>query len=152
MATEYKSKHGIVSRPQCDIYMNFVDCRNFVAMLPEDKREGVTADFDSLNATVQGFKIGVRIVRRDPYKLVVFEDDGAPFHFGVSLYFEEVPGEPSKTDFHIDVEADLNLMMKMMLGSKIKSGLDKIVDSLVAVSEGRMPEGVDESMLKNMKF
>ena len=42
-------------------------------------------------------------------------------------------------------------MMKMMLGSKIQEGLDKIVDGLVAVSEGRIPEGVDPEMLKHFK-
>ena len=36
-------------------------------------------------------------------------------------------------------------MMKMMLGSKLKDGLDKVVDGLVAVSEGRMPDGIDPS-------
>ena len=37
-------------------------------------------------------------------------------------------------------------MMKTLLGGKIKDALDKIVDSLVAMSEGRMPEGFDPSM------
>jgi hypothetical protein len=37
-------------------------------------------------------------------------------------------------------------MMKTLLGSKLKDALDKVVDGLVAVSEGRMPEGIDPSM------
>jgi hypothetical protein len=151
MASEYKSKHGTVSRAACELYMNFVDCSRFVEMIPEDKRSGVTADYDSIKATVQGFSIGVRIVRREPYKLIMLEDDGAPFHFGIDLHFDETDN-PSKTDFYINVTADLNLMMKMMLGSKIQEGLNKIVDGLVAASEGRMPEGVDPEMLKNFKF
>ena len=131
--------------------MNFVDCSRFLEMIPEDKRAGVTADYDSIKATIQGFNIGVRIVRREPYKLIMLEDDGAPFHFGIDLHFDDA-GEPSKTDFYINVTADLNLMMKMMLGSKIQEGLNKIVDGIVAASEGRMPEGVDPEMLKNFKF
>jgi hypothetical protein len=39
-------------------------------------------------------------------------------------------------------------MMKTLLGSKLKDGLNAIVDGLVAMSEGRMPEGVDPSMFK----
>lgn len=151
MASEYKSKHGTVSRAACELYMNFVDCSRFLEMIPEDKRAGVTADYDSIKATIQGFNIGVRIVRREPYKLIMLEDDGAPFHFGIDLHFDDA-GEPSKTDFYINVTADLNLMMKMMLGSKIQEGLNKIVDGIVAASEGRMPEGVDPEMLKNFKF
>ena len=53
---EYKSKHGIVSRPPYELYMSFADMRNFLRFLPEDKREGVTADYDTLKASVQGFR------------------------------------------------------------------------------------------------
>jgi len=57
-ATQFKSKHGIVSRPREELYMSFVDMRNFVNMLPEDKKQGVTADYDTISATVQGMTIG----------------------------------------------------------------------------------------------
>ena len=56
--------------------------------------------------------------------------------------------DPYKTDFHIELDADLNFMMKTLLGSKIQMALDKVVDSLVDLTEGRMPEGVDLSNLK----
>lgn len=144
MAAQYKSKHGTVSKSPFELYMSFVDMRNFVNMLPEDKKQGVTADFDTISATVQGFNIGVKVTQRVPYSRIEIEDNGAPFHFSVSLYFDSI-GVPDKTDFHIEVSAELNLMMKMLLGSKIQDALDKIVDSLVDVSEGRMPEGFDPS-------
>lgn len=143
MSAEYKSKHGTVSRPPYDLYMAFCDMRHFQQMLPEDKRASVTADFDTLEATVQGFKIGIKVTGRQPYYLINLQDNDAPFHFGISLHFDEA--DSGKTDFWIEVMADLNLMMKAMLGGKIKDGLDKIVDGLVAVSEGRMPQGVDPS-------
>ena len=143
MAAEYKSKHGIVSRAPYELYMSFVDMRNFVGMLPEDKRADVKADYDSISATVQGFTIGVRVRQRVPYSRIDFCDDGAPFHFDITVHFDSA--QASKTDFWIEASADLNMMMKMMLGSKIKDALDKIVDSLVDISEGRMPEGFDPS-------
>ena len=55
MTSKFDSKHGIVSRPPFDLYMAFTDMRNFQAMLPEDKREGVTADFDTLQASRRHF-------------------------------------------------------------------------------------------------
>ena len=54
--------------------------------------------------------------------------------------------DPYKTEFQIIMNADLNFMMKTILGSKLKDALDKVVDALVAVSEGRLPEGIDPSM------
>ena len=151
MSTEIISKHGLVSKQPFELYMAFVDMRNFMQMLPEERKQGVTADYDTISATVQGFKIGVMVKERTPYSRITFIDSGAPFSFGGSLHFDAVPGEPSKTDFHIEFHADLNLMMKMMLGGKIKEMLDKVVDGLVSVSEGRLPEGVDEETMRRMQ-
>ena len=139
MATEIKSKHAVVSRPPYQLYMAFVDMRNFVQFLPEDKKKDVEADYDSIKAVVQGFSVGIRVEDRIPYSRIDFCDDGAPFRFSVSMHFDAAGSDPYKTDFYIEVSADLNFMMKMMLGSKM-------VDGLAAMSEGRMPEGMDPSM------
>lgn len=150
MAAEYKSKHGIVSRPPYELYMSFVDMRNFVNMLPEDKRGDVKADYDSLSVTVQGFSLGVRVTQRIPYSRIDVTGDGAPFNFDISVHFDST-SDSSRTDFWIELSADLNFMMKMMLGSKIQEALDKVVDSLVDISEGRMPQGIDPSMFPGSK-
>ncbi|MBR5703044.1 MAG: hypothetical protein IKX45_02200 [Bacteroidales bacterium] len=145
MSAQYNSKHGIVSRHPAEMFMAFADMRSFVQMLPEDKKQGVTADYDTITATVQGFTLGVKVTRREPYQYIELQDNGAPFHFMVSLHFDEA-AESGKTDFHIDLLADLNVMMKMMIGNKIQEALDKVVDGLVAVSEGRRPEGMPEDI------
>lgn len=150
--SEYKSKKATVSKAPYELYMAFVDMRNFVAMLPEDKRSEVTADYDSISAQVQGMTLGVRVKDRIPYSRIVLENDGGPLEFTLNVNFDPVSNDSSKTDFHLEVEADLPFMVKMMVGGKIKDGLDKVVDGLVAVSEGRMPEGVDPSMFKDGKM
>lgn len=142
---EFKSKKGVVSKAPYELYMAFVDMRNLVQFLPEDKKEGVTVDYDSLHATVQGFDIGIKIVDRTPYSKIEVEDDGAPFKFRMSLHFDPST-DPYKTDFSIVVDADLNFMMKTILSSKIKETLDKVVDGLVDMSEGRIPEGVENPL------
>ena len=145
MAVEIKSKRAVVSKAPYELYMAFADMRNFVQFVPEDKRQDVTADYDTIHATVQGFAIGVKVVQRTPYSKLEFADDGAPFQFRLTMHFD-ASVDPYKTDFQIVLDADLNFMMKTLLGGKLKDALDKVVDGLVAVSEGRMPEGVDTSM------
>ncbi len=117
--------------------------RNFVKMIPEDKQKDVTADFDTINVTVQGFNVGVKVAERTPYSRIRFKDNGAPFDFDIVMNFDPCSNDPFKTDFHIEITAELNLMMKMMLGGKIQEALDKVVDGLVDISEGRMPKGID---------
>lgn len=129
MAADFHSKHGIVRHRPEELYMSFTDMRTIVSMLPEDKRAGVTADYDSVSANVQGFPIGVRVASREPYSNIRLEDNGSPFHFDISLHFDDT-GVPGETEFYIDVNAELNLLMKKMLGGKLQEALDKLVDSI----------------------
>ena len=99
MAVEIQSKRGVVSKAPYELYMMFVDMRNFVQMLPEDKKQGVTADYDSIHAEVQGFGIGLKVTERVPYSRIVFQDDGAPFSFELVLFFNPAAEDPYKTDF-----------------------------------------------------
>ena len=144
--TEISSKHATVLRAPYVLYMAFVDMRNFKSMLPPDKQESLQADYDTLTAQVQGYNVGVKVEDRVPYSRISFMDWGSPFAFHIDVLFDACGGDPDKTDLHIDVKADLNFMMNMLLGNRIKEALDKIVDSIAAISEGRMPEGVDPSM------
>lgn len=145
MGVQIKSQRAIVSKAPYELYMVFTDMSNFVRFLPEERKADVTADYDSLHATVQGFNIGVRISSRTPYSRIDFADDGAPFKFALSMHFDPA-SDPYKTDYQICLDADLNFMMKTLLGSKLQDALDKVVDAIAAMSEGRVPEGIDPSM------
>ena len=137
MAAHFESKHGIVAVPNDQLYMSFTDLRALTNSIPDKYRDSVTADFDHLTVSVQGFTIAVKVAERQPYTLIRLEDDQAPFHFTASVHFDPAL---EGTDFSIEVDADLNLMMKALLGGKIKEALDKAVDGLVAVSHGHKPE------------
>ena len=110
MAVEIKSKRAVVSKAPYELYMAFADLRNFVQFVPEDKRSDITADYDTIHATVQGFAIGVKVVQRTPYSRLEFADDGAPFQFRLTMQFD-ASVDPYKTDFQIVLDADLNFMM-----------------------------------------
>ena len=144
MTAHYTSKHGQVAKRPEELFMAFTDMRNFAKMVPQDKvKAEITADFDNLTATVQGFHIGVRVDERQPYRLIRISSSESPVEFVAVLHFE--PSElPGRTDFWIDLDANLNFMMKTMLGSKLQQVIDKMVDSLVDASEGRMPQMPEE--------
>ena len=120
--------------------MVFTDMRNFAQMVPQDKvKAEITADFDNLTATVQGFRIGVRVDERQPYQLIRISSFESPVEFVAVLHFQ--PSQlPGRTDFWIDLDANLNFMMKTRLGGKLQQVIDKMVDSRVDASEGRMPQ------------
>lgn len=123
--------------------MAFTDLRNFAQMVPQGQVQAdIQADYDTLTVTIQGFRIGVRVDDRQPYRLIRLGSAESPVEFVGVLHFEpsEVPG---RTDFWIDLDANLNFMMKTMLGGKIQQAIDQVVDGLVDASEGRMPQMPD---------
>ena len=144
MTAHYTSKHGQVAKRPEELFMAFTDMRNFAQMVPQDKvKAEITADFDNLTATVQGFRIGVRVDERQPYRLIRIGSSESPVEFVAVLHFE--PSQlGGRTDFWIDLDANLNFMMKTMLGGKLQQVIDKMVDSLVDASEGRMPQMPEE--------
>lgn len=127
--------------------MAFTDMRNFTRMMPEQAQSQVSldADFDNLWATVQNFKIGVRIDERVPYSTIRLVSTNSPVEFVGALHFDE-SALPGRTDFHVVLDANLNMVMRAMLGKKIQEALDKIVQGLVDVSEGKMPD-IPEGMI-----
>lgn len=145
MTAHYTSKHGQVSKGPEELYMAFCDMQNFTRLMPEQQKAQITADYDNLKITVQGFSIAVRIDERQPYRLIRLISTESPVEFVGVLHFDP-SSLPGKTDFSIVLDANLNFMMKTMLGGKIQQALDKAVDSLVDISEGRMPQ-MPEGML-----
>ncbi len=150
MTTHYSSKHGQVAKRPEELYMVFCDMRNFanmVNMVPEKYEVEIAAEYDYLSITIHGFKIGIRVDERRPYSLLRLGSSDSPVEFVATLHFEhsEIPG---RTDFSIEMDANLNLMMRSVLGSKIQQALDKIVDGLVNASEGRMPDIPEDAFRK----
>lgn len=143
MTAHYASKHGQVAKRPEELYMAFTDLRNFAQMVPSGQLQAdIDADFDHLSVVVQGFRISVRVDEREPYRLIRLSSAESPVEFVGVLHFE--PGViPGHTDFWIDLDANLNFMMKTMLGGKLQQAIDKMVDGLVDASEGRMPHMPD---------
>lgn len=139
MTAHYTSRHGQVSKGPEELYMAFCDMSNFSRLMPGQQKAEISADYDNLKLTVQGFTIAVKIDERQPYHLIRIISVESPVEFVGALHFDPSP-LPGKTDFSIVLDVNLNFMMKTMLGGKIQQALDKVVDTLVDISEGKMPQ------------
>ena len=52
------------------------------------------------------------------------------------------------TEFHIELDAELNFLMKTMFGGKLQQIVDQVTDALSAAFRGEMPAGVDINQFK----
>ena len=114
---------------------------NFSLLTPAvaDKVEEWQASEDRCSFKAKGFTVALRIddkVENKHVKITADNENGVPVDFSFWLQLHEV----SQTDTRIRMvlHAELNMMMRMMIGSKIQGGLDKAVEGL-AMAFNQMP-------------
>lgn len=125
---KYESKQVRITRSAEIIYTTLSDFSNFTPIL-KDKVEDWSATTDSCSFKVKGFTAKLNIVEREPFKLVkVAAGDGSPMDF--SFWLQLHPVDPTDTRMRLVLHVELNMMMKMMVGGKIKTALDQIADQI----------------------
>lgn len=126
---EYKSKTVIVNAAPMALFNRFTDLEGLVAAVPEEQKKDITAEGDTLRVSYGGFTIAVKIIDKTPFSRIRIADLEAPFHFTVTINLN--PGElPLQTALDIDLSAELNFMMKTLIGSRIQEFLDKAVTAI----------------------
>ncbi len=135
--TEIKGKVVLIEQPTHVVYSAFADLRNFVNALPPDKKDGITATADTIEGNVKGFQAGVQIINRVPFSLIFLKDYGnSMFPFEIGLVFETVEG--NRTNFHIELSAELNFMIKSMIGGKLQEAVDQMSEQLAMAMNGKL--------------
>lgn len=133
---EYISKQQQVL---CSASQIFPLISNFSLLTPAvaDKVEGWQASEDSCSFRVKGFSVALRIFEKVENKHVKISSDGgsvpADFTFWIQLH-EVSEGD---TRIRLVLHAELNMMMRMMIGGKIQKALDQAVEGLAKAFNAR---------------
>jgi hypothetical protein len=131
--TTVESKVVSIKRLDEDVYKVLSNFNNFSPYVDVAKIENWQAGDDWCRFDVQGIKdVGLKIVNKEPYKTIKIAGDGnLPFEFFV--WFQLKPVAPYDTRFKITVKANMNFMVKMMIGSKLQQGVDGLADQIALV-------------------
>lgn len=134
---KYESKQQQVLKSATKIYP-FISRFDMLTPALQDKVEEWQADEDSCSFKVKGFTVRLRIVERVINKHIKISGDegGLPVDFSFWIQLHEV--NESDTRIRMVLHAELNMMMRMMIGGKIQGGLDKAVEGL-AMAFNQMP-------------
>ena len=127
---KYESKQQQIFKPAARIFP-FISRFDMLTPALQDKVEEWSATEDTCSFKVKGFTVALRIVERVENKHIkIAGDDGAgiPIDFSFWIQLHEV--SESDTRIRMVLHAELNMMMRMMVGSKIQGGLDKAVEGL----------------------
>ncbi|MCI7089336.1 MAG: SRPBCC family protein [Prevotella sp.] len=97
------------------------------AQLEKLKDMNLTSDRVSFPAPMVG-EVAVAIIEREENKCVKFETEKSPVD--ANLWIQVLPVTDTTSKMRVTLKADLNPMMKMILGSKLEKGIDQFADML----------------------
>ncbi len=128
--TTYHSKQERICADADKVYASLGDFRNIEKvkhLLPQDRISDLEYDEDFLRFKVDGLgqKICIRILEREENKTLKFGAEDSPISANFWIQLKQV--EPSDTRILLTLKADIPMMFKMMLDSKIQQGLDDAV-------------------------
>ncbi len=135
---KYISKQQQILKPAVRIFP-LISRFDMLTPALQDKVEEWTATEDTCSFKVKGFNVALRIVERvenKHIKITADEQNGVPVDFSFWIQLQEAA--ESDTRIRMVLHAELNTMMRMMIGSKIEGGLDKAVEGL-AMAFNQMP-------------
>ena len=127
---KYESKQQQIRRSAEQIYTALASFNNFTPMI-QDKVEEWSAEDDHCSFKVKGMTVRLRMVEREPNTLITIQgDDVNPIDFTFWLHLKEVA--PYDTRMRIVVHAELNMMMRMMIGKKLQGAVDQMAEAIAA--------------------
>jgi carbon monoxide dehydrogenase subunit G len=128
MLEKYESHQRQIFKPAEMIYAALADFNNFTPVVA-DKVDDWRVEGDTCSFKVKGFTVSLRMAEKVPGRLVKIEaSDSSPFGFTLWIQMKEVA--PADTRIRLVLHAEMNMMIKMMVGKKIQPGLDAMVDQL----------------------
>ena len=126
---EYTSKQQQIRRPAQPIYTVASRFDNLTPAVA-DKVEEWQATEDTCSFKAKGFTVKLRMAEKEEPKLIkiVGDDGGVPMDFAFWLQLKEVA--PDDTRMRLVLHIELNMMMRMMVGSKLQEAVDKIAEAV----------------------
>ena len=95
-----------------------------------DKVEEWQADEECCSFKFKGFTVALRFDEKVENKHVKVTGDGGTLPMDFSFWIQLHQVSEGDTRVRLVLHAELNMMMKMMLGKKLQSGLDQAVEGL----------------------
>ena len=126
---EYISKQHQILRPAEQIYAVISRFDNLTPALA-DRVEEWQASEDRCSFKAKGFTVKLRMEEREAPKHVkiVGDEGGVPVDFAFWIQLHKV--SDTDTRMRLVLHVELNMMMKMMLGSKLQGAIDQIAEGI----------------------
>ncbi len=133
--TNYESEVKTIFSNIEKVFNQLSDLTNLESLLDgnksevKDKLKDLQFDADSFNFSIETFgKIGFRIIERKPFEIVKFQSEYFPVKTNVWIRLNQTA--ENETNMKLSIEADIPLMIKVMVDSKLKEMVNLLADTI----------------------
>ena len=111
-------------------YLNSGLIEKITKQIPQVKISDFQSDRDSCRFNITGMGLAqIRIVNREPYKTITVESSGG-LPLSITFWIQLLPASSFQTKMRLTLHADLNMMMKMVVGNKLEEGINQLAETL----------------------
>ena len=98
--------------------------------IPNGSIEDFKSDTDSCQFTISSSgEAGFRIIERENPKMIKITGEGK-IPFELYFWIQIIPTSAYQCKMRLTLHANLNMMMKMVVGKKMKEGINKLAEAL----------------------
>lgn len=143
--TKYVSDIKIVANNQEIIYnylSNFENLSKYVnegllekmtEKIPQIQISNFESDADSCRFQISGMGLAeIRIIEREPSKTIKVASSGS-LPVGIVFWIQLLPLDAYQTKLRLTLDADMGMMIKMMVNKKLEEGINSMADMLAAL-------------------
>lgn len=143
--TKYVSDIKIISNNQETIYnylSNFENLSKYVnegllgkmtEQIPQIQISNFVSDADSCRFQISGMGLAeIRIVDREPHKTIKISSSGS-MPVNIVFWIQLLPVSAYETKLRLTLDADMSMMIKMLVNKKLEEGINRLADMLAAL-------------------
>jgi len=101
--------------------------------IPQIKISNFESDTDSCRFKISGMGLAeIRIVEREPVKTIKISSSGS-LPITIVFWIQLLPVDAYETKIRLVLNADMSMMIKMMVNKKLEEGINQMADMLAAL-------------------
>jgi carbon monoxide dehydrogenase subunit G len=114
-------------------YINDGILEKMSEQIPQIKISNFESDADSCRFQISGMGLAeIRIIEREPVKTIKISSSGG-LPISIVFWIQLMPVEAYQTKLRLVLDADMSMMIKMMVNKKLEEGINRLADMLAAL-------------------
>jgi carbon monoxide dehydrogenase subunit G len=114
-------------------YVNEGLLSKMTEQIPQIKISNFESDTDSCRFQIAGMGLAeIRIIDREPHKTIKISSSGS-MPVSIVFWIQLLPVSVYETKLRLTLNADMSMMIKMMVSKKLEEGINKLADVLAAL-------------------